>query len=307
MQRWGKTAAGAVRWYCRLCAHTHTRLRRDITTNSRRDLFVRWITGTRSLCEIACSYGISIQSLSSWFRPFWSFLPQPFLPAVSLELLILDGLYLESRNHCVLIGKTKTAVVHWFFAEGETYGSWRLFCRSIPAPRVVVCDGQRGMRAAISDVWPTTRIQRCVVHVFQLATARLTQRPKTKAGQVLRALVYQLLKVRTRRQKRRWIRAYSRWRKRYERFLKERTIGEQPGRKRTWWYTHKKMRSVRTLLDHALADVFTYIGHPEIPRTTNHVEGGINSRLAELIYRHRGLSLKKKEVLVATFLSRKQG
>lgn len=149
----------------------------------------------------------------------------------------------------MLIGKTPHAVIFLFFAEREAYGSWLLFCRHIPAPCIVVCDGQRGMRAAIRDVWPTTRIQRCVMHVFQLATARLTQRPKTQAGQALRFLVCQIFAIRTRRQKRRWIRAYRRWRKRHTQFLKERTIGEQPGKKRTWWYTHKRIRSVRTLLD----------------------------------------------------------
>ena len=306
MQRWGKTAAGITRWYCPLCQRTGVRKRIDVSIRSKRALFTTWLTGTKSLAEVAATRGSTVKTLERWFSSYWCVQKEPVERKGYTDVLIVDGLYLESRNNCVLIGKTKTAVTHWAFAERETYGSWVLFCRSIPAPRVVVCDGQRGMRAAIRDAWPNTRIQRCIVHVFQLALARLTQRPKTQAGYTLKTTMHQLLKVRTRRQKRRWIREYRRWSKRYEHFLKERTIGEQPGRKRTWWYTHKKMRSVRTLLDHALPDLFTYIGHPEIPRTTNHVEGGINSRLAELIYRHRGLPLKKKEVLVATFLSGKQ-
>ncbi len=307
MQRWGKTVAHTVRWRCVRCQKSTIRKRSDVTKTARSHLFVLWLTGTKSLTEIARSRHVSRQSLTAWFQPLWKKRSLPLFSEEPAAVLVIDGLYLESRNHCVLIGKTPRSVVFWMFAERETYGSWLLFCRQIHAPRVVVCDGQRGMRVALRDAWPHTRVQRCVVHVFQLATARLTQRPKTNAGQALRILVHQLFGIRTRRQKRRWIRAYRRWRKRYDHFLKERTVGEQPGKRRTWWYTHKRIRSVRTLLDNALPDLFTYIGHQEIPRTTNHVEGGINSRLSELLHRHRGISLEKKEVLVATFLSMKQG
>lgn len=305
MQRWGKTAAHTVRWRCPRCTVTVVRKRSDVTKISRYHLFRLWITGTQSITELAQSRHLSRQTLTTWFYPFWQVCPTPRLANEHVDVLIIDGLYLESRNHCVLIGKTPEKVVFWMFAERETYGSWLLFCRQMYAPRVVICDGQRGMRAAIRDSWPTTRIQRCVVHVFQLATARLTQRPKTRAGQTLRILVYQIFTIRTRRQKRRWLRGYRRWRKQHSQFLKERTFGEQLGKKRTWWYTHKRIRSVRTLLDNALPELFTYVGHHEIPRTTNHVEGGVNSRLAELLHRHRGILLSRKRVLVATFLSTK--
>lgn len=306
MQRWGKTAAGSIRWHCSRCLHSRIRTRKDVSIRLARALFITWLTGTTSLGEIARSRKVSIRTLQ---RRFSSFLDKkrPADLVSAIDVLIIDGLYLESRENCVLIGKTKTTVVGWLFVQRENYSTWRLFCQSVPMPRVVVCDGQRGMRAALRDAWPHTRVQRCIVHIFQLATARLTQRPKTPAGQTLRVLVHQLFAIRTRRQKRLWIRMYRKWRKQYNCFLKERTIGQQPGKKRTWWYTHKRIRSVRTLLDNALPELFTYVGHPEIPRTTNHVEGGINSRLSELLYRHRGISLKKKEQLVATFLSQKQG
>ncbi len=306
MQRWGTTAAETIRWRCARCRKSNTRVRRDVTQSARYALFIRWITNTSSLTDIAHAQRVTRRTLTNWFAPFRHHCPASISVPIIPEVLIVDGLYLESRSHCVLIGKTKAAVVFWLFAERETYSSWRLFCQQIHAPSVVVCDGQRGMRAAFRDAWPTTRVQRCIVHVFQLATARLTKRPKIDAGQVLSVLVHQLFAIRTRRQKRRWIRTYRRWKKRHDHFLKERTIGQQPGKKRMWWYTHKRIRSVRTLLDNALPELFTYIGHPEIPRTTNHIEGGINSRLSELLHRHRGILPEKKEVLVATFLSMKQ-
>ena len=225
LQRWGKTVAGRIRWYCITCKTSSVRKRIDITTRARYHLFCSWITGTQSITQIAHQAGGSRQTITTWFMSYWQYCPVPLRIVVPPDVLIIDGLYLERKDHCVLIGKTKTAVLHWVFTQRESYTSWRLFFSSLPQPRIVVCDGQRGMRLAIHTLWPETRIQRCVIHVYQLATGRLTKRPKTGAGQNLRILMHAVLKVRTRRQKRRWIRTYRCWKKQYERFLKERTIG----------------------------------------------------------------------------------
>lgn len=305
MQQWGTTVAGTPRWYCASCNRSSVRKRDDISHSSRSHLFDFWLTGTSTLADIARTHRVSRQTMSTWFMPYWNHVPIPIIP-LAIDILIIDGLYLETRNSCVLIGRTKTLIASWVFVDHECYGSWLLFCQSLPAPRVVVCDGQRGMRAAIRDAWPNTRVQRCMFHVYQLIVIRLTNHPKTDAGYVLLTIAKALFCVRTRRQKRRWIRRYHQWKKHYALFLKERTMEKLPGKKRLWWYTHKRIRSVRTLIDNAIPELFTYIGHSDIPRTTNHMEGGINSRLSELLHRHRGISIKKKQVLVATFLSRKQ-
>lgn len=306
MQRWGKTTAGRIRWRCPRCSHNAVVSRSDVTQQARYVLFVSWITGTKTLSDIASRYAVDRWTLTSWFRPFWKIIPQPLPPPKIIDVLIIDGLYLESREHCVLIGKTPTIVIRWLFTQRESYGSWMLFFSQIPAPRVVVCDGQKGMRSALKTVWPQTHIQRCMFHIHELAMARITQHPRTNTGQKLRSIVGRLFAVHTRRQKRRWIRQYFQWRRQSQIFLKERTTIQIPGRKRSWWYTHRNLRSVRSLIDHALPELFTYIGHVEIPRTTNHVEGGINSHLSELIHRHRGFSEEKKEILVGHILVKKQ-
>jgi transposase-like protein len=205
-----------------------------------------------------------------------------------------------------LIGRTPQHVVWWIFAERESYDSWDIFCSHVPAPSAVVCDGQRGLFAAIRGYWPKVPFQRCLIHVLRQALAKLTLHPKTPAGQDLRKLVRQLPTIRTRRQKRRWIRRWKHWRRKYHRFLTERSYGDIQNKRRSWWYTHKKLRAVRSLIQNSLPYLFTFIGHPEIPKTSNHVEGGINSRLKELLHRHRGLNLIQKQALVSWFLALKQ-
>jgi transposase-like protein len=163
------------------------------------------------------------------------------------------------------------------------------------------------MLAAIREVWPKVRIQRCLVHIKRLVRIRLGQNPEFIAGIEVKLLVNNLLKVRTRRQKRRWLRQYSKWLKRHRKFIDEKSRGINPRTdKNSWWYTHRNLRSVKSLLHNAKPNLFTFIGHyQEIPRTTNPIEGGTNSRLKELVHRHRGLSIDQKKILTAVYLSQK--
>lgn len=307
MQRWGKTTAEKQRWLCPSCHLTSVRRNPSTTVRHREKLFVAWLCGTESLSAYARRYGVSRRTLQRWFEPFWIRYPTPKAPStLEGQSLILDAVSIEPRRMMALIGRTPRRVVWWTFAEWESYDSWKLFCSKLPTPAAVICDGQRGLFAAIRGRWPTVAFQRCLIHVLRQALAKLTLHPKTLAGQDLRNLVKQLPKIRTRRQKRRWIRCWKHWHSKHHRFLAERSYGDIQNKKRGWWYTHKKIRAVRSLIRNSLPYLFTFIGHPEIPKTSNYVEGGINSRLKELLYRHRGLSLIQKQALVSWFLALKQ-
>jgi hypothetical protein len=194
--------------------------------------------------------------------------------------------------------------VSWFPTIRECLASWHLFLLTLDIePVVVVCDGQRGLLKAIHTVWPKTHVQRCLVHIIRQASAWLTQNPKTTAGRQLLLLVKQLRDVRTRRQKRRWLRGYIKWNKKYEKFLKEKSFSWQ-GR---WWYTHRRLRGTKSLIENAIPDLFRFVTDPTVPRTSNHVEGGINARLKELFRSHRGFSQTKKLALASWYLALRQG
>lgn len=269
---------------------------------------MRWLTGNRSLSEIAKANGISRRTLIRWFIPFWERTKQPtVLKHEPFAVYILDGVYLSGRENAALICRTMSAQMSWLFVERETLANWTTFLKKLPAPDAAVIDGQKGLLAAIQCLWPLTKIQRCLVHIERLARIKLTRQPKTSAGKELSMLVKRLLGVRTKRQRGRWLCVYRRWERRHADFLKERSYGEpKAGEKRTWWYTHRNIRAARSLIRNALPHLFTFIYHPRVPRTTNHVEGGVNSRLKELVHRHRGLSNDRKQVLVAEYLARKR-
>lgn len=258
MQRWGKTTVQTIRWYCPKCRKTTVRIRKDNLFRKRRRLFDKWLIGNSSLEEIAVSENITPRTLQNWFEPFWKVKSKPtVLFPTKDQALIIDAIYLHKRSHAVLIGKTKERVVFWLFAERENYFSWLLFFNSLPKYSAVVSDGQKGMLLALKNRWPDMVIQRCISHLIRFSLAKLTRKPKTSAGQELRQIVVLLSKVYTRRQKRKWLRKYHRWEKRYRTFLKEKTFGIYPvkGRRR-WWYTHRNVRTVKTLVSKSLAQSF---------------------------------------------------
>ena len=308
MQRWGVTAAGTKRYHCAACQITGVRKRPDNQLRYRRQLFLRWSMGKSTLTELAVSCGVTRQTLTTWFRPFWSD-PPCAVPRPNVRTLVLDGTSLEWRRATMLIAHdpAQSRPVGWGTVTYERYDTWLWFLtylkRQCVSPAFVVCDGQRGMLAALRCIWPDVLIQRCVIHIHRQARLWLTQHPKTVAGQDLLLLVDQLLTVKTRHQKRRWTRSFQRWLKIHGRFL-ERSWNPDITH---WWYTHRRVRAVRSLLRNSLPDLFRYVSNPvDVPRTTNHVEGGLNSRIKELVRSHRGQHTSRKIVLASWYLSVRQ-
>lgn len=197
--------------------------------------------------------------------------------------------------------------IFWSDVHRECFDTWGAFLRYLLMrhiqPEYIVCDGQKGLLKAIREVYPNAKVQRCVIHIIRQSNKWLTKNPKTRAGRELLILVKQLSQIQTKRQKRRWIRSFRYWCKRHDKFLKERSYGPT-GR---WWYTHRRLRGTRSLIKNAIPDLFRHVSDPTVPKTSNHVEGGLNARLKELFRCHRGLSPKRKLALAAWYLALRQG
>lgn len=157
-----------------------------------------------------------------------------------------------------------------------------------------VIDGKRGVAGVFADI----PVQLCQFH--QIATVRryLTSRPKTRAGQELRAitLVLPTLTAKT------FTELLQLWQERWQEFLKERTY--QPDG-RHWQYTHRRMRSAYRSLETNLPYLFTYQKYPglHIPNTTNSIDGYF-SKLKQLLNNHRGLTVERRYKLIQEILTR---
>ena len=308
MRRHGKTAVGKTRWRCVDCRTSSVRKNKNNRQRQRLSLFVSWLTSKDALSDIARDVGVSVQTLIKWFHPFWDTPPQP-VPSVGVRVLILDATSVVKRKLMLLIAGDGDGhvPVSWVDAPRECYDSWVVFLTGLSwaavTPAYIVCDGQRGLLKAIRHVYPQAKIQRCLIHIIRQASAWLTQCPRTQAGRELLALVKRLSHIQTKRQKRRWVRLFHCWDRRHNTFLKDRSYGPRGH----WWYTHRRLRGTRSLLKNALPDLFRFVTDPTIPKTSNHVEGGLNARLKELFRCHRGLSPQRKLALAAWYLALRQG
>lgn len=309
LQKWGKNKCGSQRYKCPHCDKSNTRKRPELSSSNRRKLFSSWLLGKQSLTQIALIYGITRQTLHKWFIPFWLDEPIPKRTSATNIVLIIDGKSVE-RNACVLIACIFGRVVSWQFTQRETAESWYHFLSVIRLfPFAIVSDGQRGMLKAIKQRFPGVVIQRCQFHVIQYCLTKLTKKPETRAAQELRLIVLQIARVKTKDHFGLWLTNYIYWRKTYDSFLKERTHQEQnltPTGKNKWHYTHGKLHAAHSHLKNALPNLFQYLRYPQIPNTTNYVEGAINSPMREKLRFHRGLNLNRRRILIAYFLRSKQ-
>ena len=188
MQAYGRTAAGAQRWYCPSCQSSRTRTRPDTRARHRSTAFLQWLLGDLTVAMLLRRYHVNRRTLDRWFAAAWAEPPQPILP-VSLagQVLIVDGVYLR-RDACILIARTpRTGVVSWMFCDRESTATWLEFLTTLSRPWAVVSDGQKGLKRAIRTIWPGILLQqRCLFHVVDGALKKLTQRPTTVAGRVVK-------------------------------------------------------------------------------------------------------------------------
>lgn len=158
-----------------------------------------------------------------------------------------------------------------------------------------VIDGKRG----VARVFETQSIpvQYCQFHQIKTVTTYLTRKPKTVAGQELRALTLTLPYT----TEALFREALISWHERHDAFLRERTIASH--RRRGWEYTHRRIRAAYRSLATNLSQLFTYQRYPELhlPNTTNCLDG-MFSQVKNRLAVHRGLRRDRRYKIISTIL-----
>jgi hypothetical protein len=161
------------------------------------------------------------------------------------------------------------------------------------------------MLLAIRTLWPKSVIQRCRFHAWLNVKAKLTLHPKSPAGQQLLVLTLDLQHVHSKREARIWKGKLRRWYRKHQGYINQKTIivRPKPG-KRQWRYTHDRTRSAYRQIYKLRDDLLrsSYRPHPDLPRTSNLLEGGINSPLRDLLKNHRGMNHEHQMKLIERYL-----
>lgn len=206
-------------------------------------------------------------------------------------MLFVDGIYI-TKSLVVLIACTKEHVVAWHLATSECSVSWAALMLKVAPPLMVVTDGGTGFKKAAQAIWPSTRIQRCLVHVKRQVVRKTTMNPKLDCGCELLDLAKRLPRIKDGDNAAAWIAEYATWCSKWERFLREFTLKD--GRKQ---YVHERLRSAHHSLSALVKDttLFTFIEMSEErggrwDSTNNVIEGGVNSQIRLMLLHHRGLT-----------------
>jgi len=180
------------------------------------------------------------------------------------------------------------------FTDGEHYQEIREDLENLIRLGVqlesITTDGHKGVLKAIKKSVPDVLIQRCLVHIQRMCLIWLTRYPKHCSGQELRKLVLMLLKIKTENDKLYWTNELNLWYQRHKDYLSERTYNEATER---YWYKHKLIRRSYFTIKRALPNMFHYLQNPDIPNTTNGIEGYF-SHLKNHLDIHRGMTLKNR-------------
>ncbi|MFL9485742.1 transposase [Chitinophagaceae bacterium LWZ2-11] len=181
------------------------------------------------------------------------------------------------------------------FTDGEHYTEIKedldnLIRLGVKLESITIDGHKAALKAIRRSLKDSVIVQRCLVHIQRMCLIWLTKYPKHIAGQQLRALVLLLLRIKSENDKLFWINELSSWHLQHKVYLNEKTINEQTGR---YWYTHKLLRRSYYLIKRALPNMFHYLQNPNIPNTTNGIEGYF-SHLKNHLDLHRGLTLKNR-------------
>ena len=298
MVRKGFTGTGRQRWFCRFCAHTETRQRPDNGVRRDAKLLASWMSGMESLSIIADRMGVSRGHLSRRLNQHWEEVSDaPNIDATD-DVLVLDAISCGDGVAFILRTIDRPQAT-WGFASRENAEGWFAALQRVEGlPRALVSDHQKGLRLAASLVFPDIPHQRCQAHIIRQALLWITKYPKTLAGKTLRVLVLRLSRIERADEARMWVATFERWLEHFKPFLSEKTEGPN-GR---WWYTHRYLRKTMSLLRGCTDEAFTFLIAPSVPKTSNHVEGGMNAPLKEHLHKHRGLPDERQRALVALFL-----
>lgn len=272
--------------------------------------FISWITGIRPLTDIAAEHNCHRNTMTRRFQWCWWITPPPVDKGRIYDQIFLDATFLAGG--CLLIASSRDHIINWCWSRKETSAAYRELIEPIAPPLMTVIDGGQGALSASKTLWPTTVIQRCLVHAQRVVRRYTTSHPRTHAGKAIYALALKLTRITTLDQAATWMAQLQEFGTVYHGWLNEKTTSyDEKTRQYKQVFTHQRTRAAYNSLV-SLARrrmLFNYLQPPahaiepqRFASTTNPLEGGFNAPVKELANRHRGLSIPHQRTAIDWWL-----
>ena len=250
-KRNGTTSKGTTRWRCKACGASVNKSRPDVTKAATFTQFIEHCTTTTSLEAVADRNGVSASTMKRRFSWCWLVdVPDPTGHTGRIyDQVFIDGTYTASG--CLIVAATLDHVIAWHWCKRETTRAYKQLLERIPAPLIAVIDGGQGAASAIKQCWPTTLVQRCLVHAQRVVRRYTTSRPRTDAGRTIYQLALKLTRINTIDQASQWGAQLHEFASVYRTWLDEKTLVKDPQTGRwTHTWTHASVRKAYNSLNH---------------------------------------------------------
>ena len=253
--------------------------------------FRRWVVEGYSVRQLALQSGHSRRKLYRLIEGFLSQSPPaPVLEARSARYLLFDGTFLH-RPHSIVVlmnGQTHRLVQGQFDVRENSEMELRAFFGTLIegglSPRSFTVDGNPHVIKVLRALWPDAVLQRCLVHIQRQGMVWCRSNPKTAYARRLRQVFLQVTRISNHAERNAFLALVDEWEGRYGAEIVAR---KETGR------VFSDIKRARSMLRHALPNMFHYLDDPRIPTTTNGLEGYF-SRLKSHYRQHRGLSPRKR-------------
>lgn len=286
----GKTKQGKQRYCCLSCKKTYL-WKQNKCLEARRYLwFKKWMIEGFTIKQLSEINKVSKSTISRTIQ-YWLHREPPEAGDLNeAKNIILDGTYIKHRTGIyVIMNAMNHRIIFGEYGINETGKHLKTVYERLQkaglSPVSATIDGSTQQLVYLLVAWNNLVIQRCLVHIQRQGLAWLRRKPKRIEAMELRDLLLQVLYLNTKEKSENFIKGFRIWEQRY---------GPELSRSTNRGRVFSDLLRTRSMINNAIADMFNYLDSPEIPKTTNALEGYF-SRLKEKYRGHRGLSPGKRK------------
>lgn len=252
--------------------------------------FKRWIIEGYSARQLSQQSGHSRDKLHRIIDDWLNGSPPDTISSLEeYRYLIFDGTFLHRPVSIItLMNATTNTVISGKYGLSENSDEDLMsFFQPLKTkglgPVSCTVDGNPQVMRTLKKLWPSIIIQRCLVHVQRQGLMWCRRYPKTTYGRNLKDIFLKATYIRTGEERDSFLGLFNEWEEKYGQHIET-----QPERGKVF----SDIKRARRMILNALPDMFHYLVDPNIPFSTNGIEGYF-SRLKSHYRQHRGLSKAK--------------
>ena len=294
---------GKQRYRCAECFHNFSSSNKGVQQSNQFIWFRKWIMERQVYQFLSRDSGMSRSKIQRLFKQYLKKVPQVPIRSKNHVHLLIDGSYFSNGLCLILYYDYDIQYVQLYRETSkEKLKEIKEDLQNLKHLGVaiysVTCDGHSSILKAVARVYPNAVIQRCLVHIKRQVQNYLSRKPKLELARELLIISNQITWIKSIDQANFWLVGLHNWHEKNKDFVNEKTINNDSGR---WWYKHKNLHLATTHLINAIPHLFCYLNDPEIPYTSNQIEGYF-AHLKEKLTLHRGLRFEAKRNFIKWYI-----